>query len=311
MQSLADKYAPKTLDDLLLDDQTKKIIQKFLDKKTTQSLLLSGKQGIGKSTLANIIVNTLDATFLYINCGIDGNVDVMRNRVKEFTDSCAINFEVPKIVILDEADALSSTGDGEGGRSSAQGALRNIIDKSSDDTRFILTCNYLSRIIGPLQSRCTPMQLSCSVEDVTKRCIEIIKKEKVKASKENLKLFVKQVVKPKFPDIRTIINNLEQWIVEGELKPAIVTDDSKLDDVVYKLFEILTTEGLKNARTWYLNHEDLFNNDYHKFTAAIFNNLMGDENKQEIVGESLRVHPTVLDKEIEFYTMLIKLRKLI
>ena len=162
MESLADKYKPKNLDDMILNPEIKKIIQDFLDKKTIQSLLLSGKQGIGKSTLAEIIVNSLDSTFLYINCGLDGGVDTMRTKVREFCDAVAINPEVPKIVILDEADALLAIGEGtgEGGKSSAQGSLRNLIDQSSDDTRFILTCNYISRIIDPLKSRCIPLHLN-------------------------------------------------------------------------------------------------------------------------------------------------------
>ncbi len=311
MISLTDKYAPKTLDDLLLDQQTKTTIQEFLDKKTIQSLLLSGKQGIGKSTLANIITKTLDATYLYINCGLDGNVDTMRTKVRDFCESVAINNDVPKIVILDEADALSSIGDGNGGRSSAQGALRNLIDQSSDDTRFILTCNYLSRIIDPIQSRCTPIHLTYSVEDIIKRCIYILKNEKIKFDKSTLKQFISNVIKTKFPDIRTILNILEQWIVSGTLEVTNVTDEANMDDVVYKLFEIMLTTGLPATRKWYLNNEDLFNNDYHKFTIAIFNNLMAQEKKQEIVGDSLRVHQQVVDKEVEFYTMLLKLKKVI
>jgi len=314
MESLADKYMPRTLDDLLINDETRNLIQGFLDKKTIQTLLFAGKQGIGKSTLADIIVQSLDSTFLYINCGLDGNVDTMRTKVREFCDSMAINNDVPKIVILDEADALSSTGESKAdssGRSSAQGALRNLIDQSSDDTRFILTCNYLSRIIDPLKSRCTPIQLTTNIEEITKRCIFILKQEKISFDKPTLKLFINNVIKAKFPDIRTIINILEQWTVSGTLKPVFVENKQELDDFIYNIFKLLINKGLPTVRKWYINNEDKFNNDYHKLTVAIFNSLLNDEKKLEIVGESLRHHPHVLDKEVEFCNMLFKIKKVI
>jgi len=312
MQSLADKYAPKTLNDLLINDNIKNTLQDFIDKKTIQSLLLSGKQGIGKSTLAEILVTSLDSTFLYINCGLDGKVDTMRTKVREFCDSVAINNDVPKIVILDEADALSSVGesdDSSTGKSTAQGSLRNLIDQSSDDTRFILTCNYPSKIIGPLKSRCTPIALSTSIEEILKRCIYILKTEKIIFDKNILKIFINDVIKKKFPDIRTIINILEQWSVSGTLKPVVVEDKNDLDEFIYKLIEMLLMSGLKETRKWYLNKEELFNNDYIKLSSALFDNLMGDEQKQEIVADSLRHQSHVLDNEVEFCNMLIKIKK--
>ena len=311
MKSLVDKYHPMVLDDLLLGEDVKRVISDFLEQRNIPSLLLSGKQGIGKSTLANIIVRSLDATHLYINCGLDGNVDTMRTKVREFCDSVAINNDVPKIVILDEADALSSTGEGSGGKSSAQGALRNLIDQSSDDTRFILTCNYLSRIIEPIQSRCTPVQLSTTIDDVIKLCIMILKKEGISFKRDSLKQFIKNVIKSKFPDIRAIINLLEQWVVSGTLTPVQITNSIELDDVVYRIFELLINESPMKAREWYLNNEDKFNNDYHKLTVAIFNNLMGQNDKQLIVGKSLRHQAYVLDKEIEFFTMLMEIKGII
>jgi replication factor C small subunit len=307
-----DKYEPKKLDDLLINDNVKSLIASYLEKKTIPHLLFAGKQGIGKTTLANIIVSELDSTFLYISCSLDNSVSTIRTKVKDFCDSVPINSDVPKIVILDEADALSSTGEGEGGKSSAQGALRNLIDESSDDTRFILTCNYITRIIKPLKSRCTPIQLSSNINDITKRVINIIKTEGITFTKPVLKEFVQEVIRLKYPDIRAILTILEHWTISGELKNTGVNiGDENIDDVVYKIFEIILSNGLKNTREWYLNNENLFGNDYQKLSTAIFNNLMDYSDRQEIVADSLRQQPFVLDNEVEFYNMLIKLKRLL
>jgi len=128
-------------------------LESFLIEKTLPNIILAGKQGIGKTLISKLLITELGADHLFINCGYEGTIDVIRSKVVDFCNAMRLNTDVPKIVVLDEADSLSR----ETAGSSAQKALRNIIQESSDDTRFILTCNYLGNIIEPLQSRCVPI----------------------------------------------------------------------------------------------------------------------------------------------------------
>lgn len=142
---------------------------------------------------------------LFQSCSIDGSIDMVKTKIKDFCDLYAGKDKF-KIIILDEADSLTQSA---GNNAGAQMALRNIIVDSLEDTRFILTCNYLDRIIPALQSRCTPIKLDFTIQDTVKYIINILNKEQIQYTKDNLKEFVQTTVKRRFPDVRSIIEHLQ------------------------------------------------------------------------------------------------------
>lgn len=294
-----EKYAPEKLSEVILNDNIRKILQLFLDKNTINHILLAGNAGIGKSTLAKVLANELKAEVLYINAGYDNGIDTVRNKIKKFCSSVSINL---KIIILDEADSLTP---------SAQAALRNIIEESQDDTRFILTCNYIGKIIPPIQSRCTPINLKFSQKDVLKRVVQILKKEKIKFTKQELISFKHNILDKKFPDIRSILNNLEQCIQNNELK----TDIRKIDNsVLDELITIIIDESnLLNIRQLYMNASDVFNNDYELLSSRLADIYFkdGQWDKGLILTDSLKIIPSVVDKEIQFFSSIIKIKRII
>jgi replication factor C small subunit len=299
-----EKYRPNKLADIVLCDEIRSVMEGFVKKGTICNMLLAGRAGIGKSTLSRILVNELNATLLYINSGYNNNVETVRTKIKEFCDSVAL--DGLKIVILDEADALSSNA---GTGASAQGALRNIIEESSDDTRFILTCNYLNKIIEPIQSRCTPIKLRFSIDDVLKRCIYILQKENVKFNSEILTEFAQEVIKRKLPDVRSIINNLEQWGISGTLENKGTSEAAELDNLVDAIYK---AKDVQKLREFLIQNEDKFSSDYEMLTKLLFEKYFEDENGgkiQLIIAEAMYRMAVCLDSEVQFYAMLLQIKK--
>lgn len=300
---LVEKYRPSTMDDIVLDAGIKKSICSKLNNKTIDNLLLYGKQGIGKTTLARIIGKTISSSTLYINAGYESSVDIIRCKVKEFCDTQAMDGTL-KIVIIDEADSLSSS---FGNGSNAQGALRNIIEDSESDTRFILTCNYLDKIIQPIQSRCFPLQLSFTPKDVLSKVCQLIKYENVKYTPDTIKQFNTSIINKLFPDIRLIINTLDKWIIDGELVSVTLTADNSIP--ANQIYDMLKKETkAMDIRQWYTQHETEFSNDYVSLSSALFN-LVEDPMKQIDIAESIYRMSVCLDKEVQFYAMILRISK--
>lgn len=303
--NLVEKYRPKTLDELVVDDGIRELIRSYLNKGTICNLLLVGRAGLGKTSLAKIIASELNATTLYVNCGEASGVDNIRCKVKEFCDAISLDNSI-KVVILDEADALSSNA---GTGASAQGALRNLIEEAQDDTRFILTGNYINKIIEPIQSRCTPIKLRFTTKDVLARVIHILKSEKIKYDNDTVKVFFEQVIKKRYPDIRSIINNLEHWVIDGKLTVGTVSDEATVSLVVDRVKLCLEKKTTPlQLREYLLQNEGLFENDYELLAGEVFNNIE-DYNQQIVIAEYLYRMGLVIDKEIQFYSMVLQLVK--
>lgn len=304
MEQWVEKYRPQTLEQIILDKNLKQMLQEYIDKKILPNILLSGKQGIGKTALAKILVKETNAALLYINAGYDNGVDTIRTKVKDFCDTIIPNHPF-KVVILDEADSLSGSGTGSGTGSSAQHALRNIIEESSDDTRFILTCNARNKIIAPIQSRCVPFDITFTLEIVLSRLLEILKNEKIKFSKKDFLNFVNQCVKKKFPDIRTCIGELQNWSISGTLTEYIASSNN-----IKELLEFIKNENdWRNIKKYVLENESLFNRDYTFLLQQLFN-IYDDEDSLLIISEHVFRMCEGSDVEIEFTAMLIKLKRL-
>ena len=226
-----EKYRPETLDTYIGNDHLKSKVKVYLESGDLPHLLLYGKAGTGKTTLAKILVKNIECDYIYINASDENNVETVRTKVKNFAST--IGFKDFKIIILDECDYITPN---------AQAALRNLMETFSKHCRFILTCNYVERIIDPIQSRCQSFQIvPPSKTEVAQRLNQILEEEEVNFELEELKILINSG----YPDIRRIINTAQRNVVNSILtldKGSVIQNDYKL-----KLLEILKTQDKRNA----------------------------------------------------------------
>jgi DNA polymerase III delta prime subunit len=215
-----EKYRPKNLDDYTGSESIKATISKYLEQNDIQNLIFYGPAGTGKTTLAKIIVNSINCDYIYINASDERGIDTIRDKVSGFASTSS--FKPLKVVILDEADFLTIQ---------AQASLRNIIETFSRSTRFILTCNFLERVIDPLQSRCQVFKvIPPSKGEIAKHLHNILHQESVEHTGEDLKLLVEN----HYPDLRKMINTCQASSKDGKivLDKQILVSSSYHNDVI-------------------------------------------------------------------------------
>lgn len=228
---LNEKYRPLTLDKFVGNENLKKTIQQFLDQNDIVNMLLYGGAGTGKSTLAKLIVHNLDCDSLIINASDERGIETIRDKVSSFAS--VASFKPLKVVILDEADFLTIQ---------AQASLRNIIETFSRTTRFIMTCNFVERIIDPLQSRCQVLKIvPPTKKDVAKHLNWILQQESIKHDINDLVPLVNQY----YPDLRKCINTIQLSTQDNTLKldQSVLVSSNYIDKVINAL-----SEGSKHNR---------------------------------------------------------------
>ncbi len=192
----AEKYRPRKIEDLLCTPELHTMFNTFVAEKCVPHLLFHGNTGIGKTTVAKILASEINCDCLDINASSENNIDTVRTRITDFASS--VSFNPYKIIILDEADYLTPN---------AQAALRNIMEKFSQTTRFILTCNYIEKIIPAINSRAQTIEFPAPTKkDIAVRITHILDTEKVKYDITD----VAKAVNSYYPDIRKIINYTQQ-----------------------------------------------------------------------------------------------------
>ena len=228
-----EKYRPDTLEGYIGNDDFKSSLQQWIDSNDIPHLLLTGGAGTGKTTAAKLIINNINCDSLYINCSDENGIDTIRDKVKSFAS--AASFKPQKVVVMDEADFLTIN---------AQAALRNIIETFSLNTRFIFTCNYIERIIDPIQSRTIMFELiPPSMKDVAFKCAQILDLEEIAYTKADLVRIVKQT----YPDIRKSLNLLQSSIKDGVLEQSRLL--SNFQQTADQVIELLKAKTIKNFTT--------------------------------------------------------------
>lgn len=218
-----EKHRPLTLDTFIGNDLVKEKARQYIESNDIPHLLFTGRPGGGKTSLASLLAKNINCDFIYVNASAETGIDNMRDRIRGFCSS--VGFKDLKIVILDESDFLSPN---------AQAALRNLMETFSVHTRFILTCNYVERIIEPLISRSQIFELvPPSKKEIAVHVNSILRRENVEATPNDLAFIINSF----YPDIRRIINTLQMQTVDGKLtvnQKSIIDSDYKL-----KVIEIL------------------------------------------------------------------------
>jgi len=226
-----EKYRPSNLDTYIGNEHLKSKVKVYLESGDLPHLLLFGRAGTGKTTLAKLLVNNIDCDYLYINASDENSVEVVREKVKNFAST--LGFQDMKVIILDECDYITPN---------AQAALRNLMETFSKHCRFILTCNFVERIIDPIQSRCQSFQIiPPDRKQVALHVSNILKNEKVDATVDD----IVTIVNGGYPDIRRVINSVQRQVVNGKL----VIDEGMAIQNDYKLqvLDILKTQDKKNS----------------------------------------------------------------
>jgi len=295
-----EKYRPKSLSDFIGDAEIKASIDSFRAKEEIPNLLFIGTPGIGKTSLAKIIVNDiLQCQYLYINASDENGIDTIRNKVTHFAQTKSFDGKV-KVIILDECDGVSLEG---------QRALRNTMEEYAGVTRFILTANYKYRIIPALQSRCQSIDLTPPIDQVVKRCASILKQEGIALEDNQKKTFI-NFVKSNYPDLRKCINELQKFTASGKL----VLKDTTNNEVLQLIFSEIKKKNIETLRKALIESEQAFNADYVSLLRALFNYIDTTEKNNELkkfyllhVSEYLYRSSFCVDQEINCYSCLIAL----
>ena len=259
-----EKYRPKTIEECILPEQTKKTFQDFLDKGEIPNMLLAGPPGIGKTTVAKALCNELGADVYVINGSDEGRfLDTVRNNAKNFASTVSLTATAKhKVIIIDEAD--NTTND-------VQLLLRASIEEFSGNCRFIFTCNYKNKIIEPLHSRCAVVEFGIKGRDKPalaasffKRLQEILVAEGIESDNKVLV----ELVNKHFPDWRRVLNECQRYSVGGKIDAGILATFS--DVAVNELIKNLKEKNFAEVRKWIVSNLD---NDTTVLLRRIYDSL--------------------------------------
>ena len=288
-----EKYRSQTLQQYIGNDAIKARIADCIANNDIPHLLFAGSAGTGKTTLAKLIVKNIQCDYLYINASDENGIDTIRDKVKGFASTAS--FQPIKIVILDEADFLTQP---------AQAALRNLIEEYSAYTRFVLTCNYVERLIEPLQSRCELHMLKPPTKGAVAKhiCTNVLDVEGVTYEMSD----IAQIVNLFYPDVRSIIKTLQQNTRDSKL--TITTID---DNWCKPLVEILKK---RDSKAWYQVRQLVADSQVDDFQTAyryMFDNLSefsygNDAQLSVILDDFIWRAGVVPDKEINFSAAIAK-----
>ena len=298
-----EKYRPKNLDGYVFrDENQRKQAKLWVKEKSIPHLLFSGAAGIGKTTMAKILINELgieEFDVLELNASRTNSVDEVRNKITNFVQM--IPFGPFKVVLLDEADYLSPN---------AQAALRGVMEEYHSTSRFILTCNYPNRIIPAIHSRCQGYHMErIDQTEFTARVATILVEEQVDVELETLDLYVKAT----YPDLRKCINMVQQNVTDAKLHAPSKGDEGEAD-WKFDMVELFKAGKISEARQ--LLCGKLRAEEMEEVYRWLYDNIsiFGDEQKQDtavlVIKQGLVDHTLVADPEINLAAVLIKLGRL-
>ena len=293
-----ERYRPDTLSGYVGNEHILEKVRIYIQNEDVPHLLFFGGAGTGKTTLAKIITNQIDCDLMYINASDENNVDTVRDKIRGFASS--MGFRKWKVIILDEADYLTPN---------AQAALRNLMETFSKTTRFILTCNYVEKIIDPIQSRCQTFGITPpSKKEVAIRLKEILDLEGVQYEMSDLAILVNSG----YPDIRRVLNAAQRQIVNGELKidktstiqanymdevKSVLTSSGSVKDSFTKIRQIIADSKVRDFTPFY---RFLYDNVDEYANGKVGNTIL-------TIAEAQYKDSFSIDKEISVMAMMLEI----
>ena len=295
-------YRPTVLENYVGNEHLKSKVEGYLETGDIPHLLLYGRAGTGKTTLAKLIVKSLDCDYMVINASDENNVETVRTKVKNFASS--MGFKKYKIIILDEFDYMSQN---------AQAILRNLMETFSQHCRFILTCNYVEKVIEPIQSRCQTFQIvPPTKKDVAVQISKILKAESVEFEPKDLV----PIIDAGYPDIRKIINTCQMNSIKGKLQ--VDTKNLLENDYKTKVLEILKSSDDKRNKYMNLRQAiiDSRATDFSELFTLLYEKVdeYASANTANVIialSEGQNKHFNAIDKEIPMAATLIEILNLI
>lgn len=285
-----EKFRPNTLNGYMGNKSFLGDLEEWISKQDFPNILLYGGPGTGKTTAAKLITHNIECDYLYMNCSDENGIDAIREKVKQFASTAS--FKPLKVVILDEADFLTVN---------AQAALRNIIETFSLKTRFIFTCNFVERIIEPLQSRLAgyPLQPP-AIKTLFTHVLSILETENIEFDKQD----VAHIVKTFFPDIRKVLNNLQSCVKNGKID--ITGKSFTKSNYVQEIVDLINKPDKNTFTSVRQIVADNEVRDFSEIYRAIYDST-SSATKIIIIAEGVHNSVTSLDKEITFCSTIAKL----
>jgi replication factor C small subunit len=293
-----EKYRPDTLEGYVGNEHILEKVKIYIQNEDVPHLLLYGQAGTGKTTLAKIITNQIDCDLMYINASDENSVDAVRDKIRGFASS--MGFRKWKVIILDEADYLTPN---------AQAALRNLMETFSASTRFILTCNFVEKVIDPIQSRCQTFAITPpSKKDVAKRLNDILTTEGIDFEMSDLAV----TVNSGYPDIRRVLNAAQRQVINGKL---VIDKQSTLEaNYTEKVVQELMSNN--DAKTKFTNVRQIIADSGVKSFEPLYRTLydrVDDYGKGKVGQTILNIadgqykDAMVVDKEINVMAMMLNI----
>ena len=249
-QLWVERYRPRTIADCVLPEDLKTTFSEFVKSNYVPNLLLTGRAGVGKTTVARAMLEECDFEYIVINGSMNGNIDTLRTEIRDFASTMSFSGN-RKYVILDEADYLNPQ--------STQPALRNFMEEYSKNCGFVMTCNFKNRIIEPLHSRCSVIDFNLRVKDKPKlakqfmvRVRDILKENNVEYKDE----VIAELILKHFPDWRRVLNELQRYSATGSMIDAGVLSNLS-DDNFKEVISFLKKKNFKEMRKWVGKNSDV------------------------------------------------------
>jgi DNA polymerase III delta prime subunit len=237
-----ERYRPQTVSDCILPERLKTVFQEYVNQKQIPNLLLSGGAGVGKTTVAKAMCNEIGCDYMVINGSDESGIDVFRTKIKNYASSMSLSGG-RKVIIIDEADYLNPN--------STQPALRNAIEEFASNCSFIFTCNYKTRIIEPLHSRCAVIDFGLQNGEKAQMASAFFKRIEFLLDSEKVdydKKVIAELVKKHFPDFRRVINELQRYSQLGKIDVGIL---SQIGDIsITQIVKHLKEKDFASVRKW-------------------------------------------------------------
>ena len=243
-----EKYRPKKINDTILPQQLKDTFNAIVNKGDLPNMLFTGTAGLGKTTVARALCNSLELDHIVINGSEDGNIETLRGKIKQFASTVSLQGGY-KVVILDEADYLNPQ--------STQPALRGFIEEFSNNCRFILTCNFKNRIIEPLHSRCGVYEFNTTKKDLAQLAAQFMKRMKFILEEEGVsyeEMAIADLIMKFAPDWRRVINECQRYSLSGFIDSNVTKNLT--NDNYDGLLKLLKEKDFKKMRSWVANNID-------------------------------------------------------